>query len=133
MVDNMKDTVCNVCGLSCDLLENALEYKDAFNFDRVNGGLLNICVSGGYHSTPGNGDGALDDCTSYTFSICEFCLDYLFTKMIIPPKVQSIHDSHPKEEFRSAAQRVREDEWRKAKEEFEDERFRRAISRKLMW
>lgn len=150
----MKDTICNICGHPCllgplpgvpkdgrlDINIKADMVANPYYWDE--GGLINCRVMGGYNSTPGNGEGALDDCTSYTFSICEFCLDYLFTKMIIPPAVHQVFGlfeideektkEHP-EVFRSAAQRVKEDEWRKHKKEFEDERFRRATSRKLMW
>lgn len=137
-------TICNVCGHSCVLGPKPGVPKDGRSDTNIKadmaanphywdeGGLINHTVIGGYNSTPGNGEGALDDCTRYTFSICEFCLDWLFTAMRVPPKVQSIHDRYPQEVYRSAAQRVKEDEWRKAKEEFEAKRFQRAISRKMI-
>ncbi len=56
--------VCNMCGELCSL-----------GPQRNKGGLVNQTVDGNYDSTPGNGQGALDDCTSYRFSLCEFCLD----------------------------------------------------------
>jgi hypothetical protein len=139
----MKDTICNLCGHSCSLGPLAGVPKDGRSDEEIRqniackqlpgwdvGGLLDYTVMGGYNSTPGNGEGALDDCTGYNFSLCEFCLDYLFTKMVIPPRVQSVHSVQPKEVFRPAAQRVVEDDWRKEKDEFFAEAERRAKSRK---
>lgn len=65
---------CNLCGLSCMLGDS-----------RQAGGICAI-AEGGYFSTPGNGYGALDDMTQYRFQLCEFCLDWLFQKMQIPPE-----------------------------------------------
>ena len=50
-------------------------------------GLIDAHASGGYESTPGNGHGALDDITTYHFSLCEFCLDWLFSKFMLPVKM----------------------------------------------
>lgn len=54
---------CNKCGNSCQI-------KDKHTKD--NYGLINAKIHGGYNSPK------LEDCTSYTFSLCEFCLSELF-------------------------------------------------------
>lgn len=110
-------------------------------------GLVNQEVYGSYFSTPGNGDGALDDMTTYTFSLCEFCLDWLFTRFVTPPKVNPYTfasspftalqgfgshieiDLDTTEEWRPAEQRVREDEWRRKKDEYFKEATRRGAKR----
>jgi hypothetical protein len=127
------ETDCNLCGLTCAIGENDF---------RSDHGLLNIYVSGGYASTPGNGHGALDDMTDYNFSLCEFCLDWLFSRFKIPVKVSeygigsdedglyAVHGKN-REEWRSAKQRIEEDEWRKYKRESLDEIERRAAARKV--
>lgn len=66
----MKSFICNYCGLSCNVGPNG----------RGNG-LLDADVYGGY-SSPNYG--ALDDATKYSFSLCEFCLDWLFCQFKIP-------------------------------------------------
>ncbi len=115
------DILCNMCGLTCRLDPEVTETY----------GLIKSTVSGGYESTPGNGDGALDDCTRYTFSLCEFCLDFMFSNFKIP--VVSDNYTHPEglELFRPAAQRVAEDEWRGMKERFQAEFTRRNDARML--
>jgi hypothetical protein len=88
---------CNLCGLSCALTQ--------WNEDGlwIANGVLNCTVHGSYHSTPGNGHGALDDCVSYTFSLCEWCLDWLFTHSVCPPMLSTMDGTKP---FRPAAERV---------------------------
>lgn len=113
---------CNMCGESCELGPNESPA-------RANCGLVNQSVSGGYESTPGNGDGALDDCTTYTFSMCEFCLDWLFSRFRVPVSISSCIAGVADEPWRPAAQRVSEDEWRSQKEKFRLEAARRAASR----
>jgi hypothetical protein len=54
-MESKEDIQCNLCGLSCMLGPKDLQY-------RMSHGLLNIEVSGGYDSTPGNGYGTLGDC-----------------------------------------------------------------------
>jgi len=117
--DNPKQ-LCNLCGLSCHLadIEGITDY----------GGIIGLTVAGGYFSTPGNGDGALDDNYYYKFSLCEFCLDWLFTQFKIPVSVNNDYDNS-KIEFKSAAQRVLEDDWRTEKEKFYQEYLRRATAR----
>lgn len=112
------EKLCNLCALPCKL-ENDLE--DA-------SGLIDAVVAGGYASTPGNGNGALDDCTRYHFSLCEFCLDWLFTQFQLPPVVSS-YTSSEFEDFRPAAQRVKEDDWRGTKERFFKEFEKRNAAR----
>lgn len=105
--------VCNLCGDTCALQEP--------NWDGAYG-LINAVVRGGYASTPGNGSGALDDTTSYEFSLCEFCLDFLFTHCKVPPRTWDSGvsgDLHlGAETFRPAPVRVAVDEWRKQKDKF---------------
>jgi hypothetical protein len=112
---------CNLCGLSC-----ALGDPDHPAYDM--GGLINARVSGGYESTPGNGRGALDDCTSYSFSLCEFCLDWLFMKFKKPVQAAS-YTSAETEVWQPAVVRVVRDDWRKMKDEFCKEAERRAQAR----
>ena len=102
--------ICNLCGLPCDPNNGCGEM-----------GLLDASVCGGYHSTAGNGFGALDDLTEYRFSLCEFCLDWLFGKFQIPVEVRNYMCEDVKEQpepWRPAIQRVEEDEWRRAKDDF---------------
>jgi len=117
---------CNLCGLSCAV---GCDGSPAMG----NSGLLEETVSGGYKSTPGNGHGAFDDCMSYTFSLCEFCLDWLFEQCQIPPRLASYMGGDPEpqdpEVWRSASDRVAQDDWRKMKQEFTDERDKRSRSR----
>lgn len=104
MTDDPPITSCNLCGHPCGVPGDR----------RM--GLVEQTVTGGYHSTPGNGDGALDDLTSYKFSLCEFCLDWLFSRFVIPVETSShMGDVEP---FQPAEQRVRDDAWRKYKDEF---------------
>jgi hypothetical protein len=103
-----KDHQCNLCGLSCSL-------DDEDNPTGASYGLLDQKVSGGYSSTPGNGAGALDDSMEYTFSLCEFCLDWLFVQCKIPPKVYCYIDGKS-DTWRSARQRITQDDWRRFKE-----------------
>lgn len=115
---------CNLCGLTCDL--GTQDRQDGPSWQ---GGLLGVSVMGGYESTPGNGCGALDDGTSYGFSLCEFCLDWLFEQFRVPVDVQDVHID-PTEAWRPAAQRVADDEWRTYKHEFFAEKNRRDAARK---
>jgi hypothetical protein len=118
MRPNKTEYICNWCGESCSL---GLPSEGPM----IDGGLLDAEITGGYNSTPGNGDGALDDMTLYQFSLCEFCLDYLFEQFKIPPKVHCLIDDGKEETYRPAYQRVQEEEWRKQKEKFFRESFRR--------
>lgn len=117
--------VCNMCGESCSL---GHAYGDGTESDPISyGGLINCEVQGGYNSTPGNGVGALDDMTKYTFSLCEFCLDYMFGYFTIPPKVYS-YISSTEIEWQSAAQRVSGDKdngpgWYVCESDAEDEGY----------
>lgn len=113
----MGKTLCNLCSLSCEIGE----------YD--NYGLLNAEVSGGYESTPGNGNGALDDTMKYTFSLCEFCLDWLFTQFKIPVRMECYMNSGPPEPFVPAKDRVISDNWRKMKDEFFTEWHKRNTAR----
>jgi hypothetical protein len=121
---------CNCCGEPCGI-EPANENDPG---DQCMG-LVEKTVHGGYWSTPGNGDGALDDTVAYTFSMCEYCLDWLFTQFKTPPRVRYYRLFEPDQyepeelEFRPAEQRVREDEWRRMKEKFFAESTRRASLR----
>ena len=81
------DSVCNWCGHSTKVPNNS-DWPDTLS--------TKIKVSGGYHSTPGNGYGALLDMTTYSFVLCEFCLDFIMRNCKIPPKV---YDQMGNEEF----------------------------------
>lgn len=124
--------ICNLCGCSCALSDGA----DAPPVE-TNAGLLEARVDGGYYSTAGNGYGALDDGTSYEFSMCEFCLDWLFSQFTVPVKMfdymgsgDFTHDGVELEEkFRPAFERVNADEWRRMKDEFFAEHDKRAKAR----
>jgi hypothetical protein len=118
------ETLCNWCGLPCTANAEGQhpDYK---------AGLIDACVQGGYESTPGNGDGALDDATSYHFSLCEFCLDWLFSQFRIPVRMTDYTDrgapiAGP---WRCAERRVNEDAGRTMKERFFTEARRRAEAR----
>lgn len=113
---------CNLCGHPCGVPPREDDPGDQEM------GLVDVFVHGGYWSTPGNGDGALDDCSSYRFSLCEFCLDWLFQRFAIPVETGSSIGDEPS--FRPAAQRVREDEWRRHKERFFAEFEKRNAARK---
>lgn len=112
---------CNLCGYFCDNL-----HAKQFSFADMKMGLIDAEVLGGYNSTPGNGDGALDDMTKYKFSLCEFCLDWLFSVFTISPMVLEDGNVLP---FVPAAKRVASDEWRKENKEFAEEANRRHASR----
>jgi hypothetical protein len=118
--------LCNLCGLPCNLID---ECDDSAH------GLIECVVRGGYSSTPGNGAGALDDMTSYKFSLCEFCLDWLFTQCKIVPLVcdRTLDEDLPGDQqtWRPAAQRVQEDEWRGMKDKFFAEAERRRVAREV--
>lgn len=108
------DLLCNLCGLTCLIEEQ--DYG------------LHMVATGGYHSTPGNGSGALDDCTKYKFSLCEFCLDWLFGKFQLP--VDSIsYINGELVHWAPAEERVNRDDWRQFKKEFFDEFKRRNAHR----
>lgn len=106
--------VCNGCGCECNLCEDMFDVP-------VLGGLIDATVRGTYFSTPGNGSGALEDVTNYGFSLCEFCLDWLFQQFRLPPRVWPDGVSS----WRPAKQRVLEDAGRTGKEEFFQEAARR--------
>jgi len=135
---------CNLCGLSC-LLEP--EYAP--------GGLVDVAVVGGYSSTPGNGSGALDDGDGYRFSLCEFCLDWLFAQFRIPVTTfdprrgalprpgETVEQTMERnggwmplcvgpdpDPWKPAEHRVREDAWRSDKGTFFEEKERRDAARR---
>jgi len=115
------DVLCNRCGLGC-----AIGCGDL----RSLCGLVNAVADGGYESTPGNGHGALDDTTRYTFSLCEFCLDWLFSTFVIPVDVSDYMCPGEKmEPWAPAAERVERDSWRRMKKEFRAEYQRRVMAR----
>lgn len=115
------DALCNLCGLSCMLYDRGTPFEL--------GGLIRKTVDGGYESTPGNGSGALDDMTGYTFSLCEFCLDWLFAQFVIPVALEDVDNPEYRETWRPAAERVATDDWRRMKTEFRVEAERRALAR----
>lgn len=115
-----KEAKCNLCGLSCRLNDP---------HEGANCGLVNARVSGGFSSTPGNGRGALDDCSSYHFSLCEFCCDWLFKQFVVP--VVTLDMSDGQYDFISAEDRVKNDDWRKMKEKFFEEYNKRNLARQI--
>jgi len=116
--------VCNLCGLPCVLnpLGDGSQPVEE-------GGLRDARVCGGYRSTAGNGHGALDDLTEYGFSLCEFCLDWLFGKFQVPVAVRNYMSDEQVETWRPAVERVAEDDWRHSKSEFTEEYERRKEAR----
>lgn len=117
------DISCNMCGLSCRLGHDETPSSGLH-------GLIYQKIRGYYESTAGNGYGALDDDTTYTFSLCEFCLDWLFSKFQLKVSVSDYSGRQTEQQhFRPAAQRVAEDEWRKMKKEFTEEHDKRAAAR----
>jgi len=143
---NEKRDPCNLCGLSLRLAPAPWDTPE---------GLVGAEVVGGYSSTPGNGSGALDDGEGYRFSLCEFCLDWLFDQFVIPVEtfdpmaphvlqpgetveaamertggVVKLMAGPPPEPWRPAEERVRTDDWRGMKERFFNEKKRREASRK---
>lgn len=117
--------ICNVCGESC-VLEEDIQ-------GQVPSGLIDAVVAGGYSSTPGNGSGALDDMRSYKFSICEFCLDWLFSAFKVPVEASDYGARlGTTVKWKPASQRVDEDEWRSQKDRFHAESARREACRTVM-
>lgn len=120
----MAEKLCNLCGLSCNLSGSGSESW------AQESGLIDAAVTGGYLSTPGNGYGALDDTVEYKFSLCEFCLDWLFSQFKIPVAMRDTDMVPPAIEFKPASQMVLEDDWRKDKERFFEEFDRRNNARR---
>lgn len=114
------ETVCNLCGLSLHIGEGDCARAS---------GLVQASVDGGYESTPGNGSGALDDTLNYEFSMCEFCLDWLFGQFVVPVRVTDYMTGELQPAWKPAAERVAEDDWRKVKEKFADMAARRVAAR----
>ena len=94
---------CNLCGESCVIFDDGQM--------SILGGLFYADAIGGYSSTPGNGYGALDDGCTYKFSLCEFCLDWLFGRFRVPVTVTG-RTGDEAEPWRPARVRVAEDGWR---------------------
>jgi hypothetical protein len=115
MLSNDGGVLCNRCGLSCVIGPEGSQPA----------GLIKAEVTGSYESTPGNGNGALDDGDKYHFCLCEFCLDWLFTTFKIPVTVCG---SDGLVVWRPAVDRMAEDEWRKD-DSFYVEAARRALAR----
>ena len=116
---------CNLCGLTCRLCDH--EHSNS-------GGLERYTVSGNYDSTAGNGGGALDDGDTYTFSLCEWCLDWLFAQFKVLPEMGNNYHHEPdgSPAWSPAAVRVSTEEWReKGREAFFAEKSRRDVARGL--
>jgi len=71
--DGKIDILCNKCGKS---LKRIISTCGQYNYC----GLMEITVKGCYGSDP------LEDLKSYTFSLCENCLDELFKSFKLPVK-----------------------------------------------
>jgi len=115
-----KTTRCNLCGLPCSAGKGRHIDHEA--------GLIDASVTGGYESTPGNGYGALDDASTYRFSLCEFCLDWLFSQFKVPVVVND-YTAGRSEVWCPAAERVKKDDWRTGKDVFFKEAARREKAR----
>jgi hypothetical protein len=129
MNDEVKDKLCNLCGLTLKLIGPASDFNEI-------SGLVDCKVSGGYDSTPGNGEGALDDTMEYKFSLCEFCLDWLFCQFQIPVEVSDYWIPPTSSDFKPtqfdwipAKDRVNNDDWRKMKKKFFAEFEKRNLAR----
>ena len=145
-----------MCGLSCVLREETFKSPDDTDQSyKAVGGIIDAEIIGGYDSTPGNGYGALDDMCGYRFSMCEWCLDWLFQQFNTPPTtfdpmnrfvlkagetvdeglnrmgVVRVMGRVPEPEpFKPAVQRVNEDEYRTDRTTFFTELARRDAARK---
>lgn len=120
MSKEIKEKLCNMCGLTCRFVKS--DYDNYFH------GLIDCSVEGGYDSTPGNGWGALCDSDIHTFSLCEFCLNHLFSQFVIPIRV--IERCADREfEWIPAQDKVTNDEWRRMKAEFFEEFEKRNLAR----
>ncbi len=113
------EVLCNMCGQSCTLEPGPLGGGQC--------GLINADVRGSYNSTPGNGSGALDDGVNYKFSLCEFCLDWLFWAFVIPVELQGDVSST----WKPAITRVMSEKWRQNKDKFYEEWQRRENCRRV--
>ncbi len=114
---------CNLCGHLCALGEAKQNEPD-----RMLGGLLGAQVNGGHYSTAGNGYGALEDGCSYRFSLCEFCLDWLFNQFKVPVKVHDYIDGDPAK-WEAADERVKRYAGKPLAEVYRVEADKRAKSR----
>lgn len=73
--DIIEDIICNKCGKTCNKnFEDSKLNPDPY-------GLIEVTVSGGFLSKP------LHDGNSYTFSLCEQCLQELFDNFKIPVEI----------------------------------------------
>jgi len=128
-MENEIETLCNLCGLPCTAGKPGRTCGPGEEDRRA--GLIDAVAVGGFESTPGNGDGALDDTVAHRFSLCEWCLDWLFAKFKIPVAVASDMpgDDWQPEPWRPATERMESDEWRRMKDVFQEEYERRALAR----
>lgn len=78
-----QDKLCNWCGMSMCLWSD--EEVENIGVSPYPMGLVNQTLYGHSLSHPGIGRGTLDDDSSYTFSLCEFCLDHMFQQFKVPP------------------------------------------------
>lgn len=69
------DVLCNKCGKSCVPVHRPL----SCDAPKWACGLVETTIHGKFLSP------VLEDLTSYTFSICELCVQQLFESFIIPP------------------------------------------------
>lgn len=119
----MSAPLCNLCGLTTYV-------GPAGQGCSGPSGLLHAKVTGGYESTPGNGSGALDDLSRYTFSLCEWCLDWLFQRFVIPVTEEDyMSPEMTLPPWKPAEERILEDEWRRQKKVFFQEKAVRDAAR----
>lgn len=120
MSKEIKEKLCNMCGLTCRFVKS--------NYDNYLHGLIDCSVEGGYDSVPGNGWGALGDSFTHTFSLCEFCLNHLFSQFKIPVHVLE-RCANEEWDWIPAQEKVTNDDWRRMKSEFFEEFEKRNIAR----
>lgn len=76
------EALCNLCSLPCAFdTEIEPSARGAYGLGAV--------AQGHYQSSPGAGAGALDDGVAYSFNLCEWCLDWLFSNFRRPPSMHN--------------------------------------------
>lgn len=78
-MSNKEEKFCNMCSMTL-----YMEPGHSSGMADFNHGLVEAKVIGQYMSPI---HGGLNDLQDYTFSLCEFCLNHLFQKFVIPPDV----------------------------------------------
>lgn len=66
---------CNWCGFTCTMNPDHANLRGSY-------GMINVTADGGY------GSDVLLDATRHRFSLCEYCLDHLFSQFTKPPGLE---------------------------------------------